>query len=280
MRQVTGSVYKKPFAITGAETALGGRDGVAARDGCADVGRAVVPGDGALRHAGGKLAGLLDDSAVNIDEWIAEEVRDAFAQQEGTAFVSGNGTNKPEGFMDYAKVANGSWAWGNIGFISTGANGAFASSQSGDKLIDLIYTLKGAHRPGGTFVFNRGVQARDPQDEGRRGQLPVAALGARRRAASMLLGYPVVESEDMPALATDSYSVAFGDFRRGYLIVDRVGIRVLRDPYSLEAVRAFLHHQARRRRRAGLRRHQASEVRGVASVPSPCFGERVRARAG
>ncbi len=69
---------------------------------------------------------LLDDSAVNIDEWIAEEVRDAFAQQEGTAFVTGNGTAKPKGFLDYTKVDNASWSWGNIGFIKTGVDGAFA----------------------------------------------------------------------------------------------------------------------------------------------------------
>ena len=82
---------------------------------------------------------------------------------------------------------------------------------------------------------------------------------------SRLLGYPVVESEDMPDIAADSLSIAFGDFRRGYLIVDRVGIRVLRDPYSLQALRAVLHDQARRRRRAGLRRDQADEVRGLSA---------------
>ena len=73
---------------------------------------------------------LLDDSAVNIDEWLAEEVEVAFAQQEGTAFVSGNGTNKPKGFLDYTKVANGSWGWGNIGYVATGADGAFAADDS------------------------------------------------------------------------------------------------------------------------------------------------------
>ena len=73
---------------------------------------------------------LLDDTAVNIDEWIAEEVRDAFAQQEGTAFVTGNGTDKPKGFLDYTKVDNASWSWGNIGFIKTGVNGAFATAST------------------------------------------------------------------------------------------------------------------------------------------------------
>ena len=74
-------------------------------------------------------ATLLDDAAVNIDEWIADEVEQAFAEQEGTAFVTGDGTNKPKGFLAYTKVANASWAWGNIGYIATGAAGAFAVEQ-------------------------------------------------------------------------------------------------------------------------------------------------------
>ena len=68
---------------------------------------------------------LLDDAAVNVDEWIAEEVRIAFAQQEGTAFVSGDGINKPKGFLSYAKVANDSWTWGNLGYVATGVDGGF-----------------------------------------------------------------------------------------------------------------------------------------------------------
>jgi HK97 family phage major capsid protein len=230
VRQVTGSVYKKPFSITGAETGWVAETGARAETDAPTLAELSFPAM-ELYAMPAASSSLLDDSAVNIDEWIAEEVRDAFAQQEGTAFVSGNGTNKPKGFMDYTKVANGSWTWGNTGFVSTGANGAFAASNPGDKLIDLIDTVKGAYRANGTFVFNRGVQAviRKMKDgEGNYLWQPSVRAGE----PSMLLGYPVVESEDMPALATDSYSVAFGDFRRGYLIVDRVGIRVLRDPYS------------------------------------------------
>jgi HK97 family phage major capsid protein len=230
VRQVTGSVYKKPFSITGAETGWVAETASRPETDAPTLAELSFPAM-ELYAMPAASSSLLDDSAVNIDAWIAEEVRDAFAQQEGTAFVSGNGTNKPKGFMDYTKVANGSWTWGNIGFISTGANGAFAASNPGDKLIDLIYTVKGGYRPGGTFVFNRGVQAviRKLKDgDGNYLWQPSVRAGE----PSMLLGYPVVESEDMPALATDSYSVAFGDFRRGYLIVDRVGIRVLRDPYS------------------------------------------------
>lgn len=174
---------------------------------------------------------LLDDSAVNIDEWLAEEVRIAFAEQEGTAFVSGDGTNKPKGFLDYTTVANDSWTWGNIGFIATGAAGAFPATDPGDVLIDLIYAVKSGYRANAHFVMNRATQSviRKMKDgDGTYLWQPSANPGESPR----LLGFPVAESEDMPDIAAGSASLAFGDFQRGYLIVDRVGIRVLRDPYS------------------------------------------------
>lgn len=174
---------------------------------------------------------LLDDAAVNIDEWLAEEVRIAFAEQEGTAFVTGNGTNKPKGFLAYTTVANASWTWGNIGYILTGADGAFPASDPADKLIDLVYAVKSGYRANGHFVMNRATQSviRKMKDgEGNYLWQPSSSPGE----APTLMSFPVAESEDMPTMAADSLSVAFGDFRRGYLIVDRVGIRVLRDPYS------------------------------------------------
>ena len=230
IRQVSSSVYKKPFAITGAEAGWIAETAARPETDTPTLAELSFP-TMELYAMPAATSALLDDSAVNIEEWIAEEVRDSFAEQEGTAFVTGNGTAKPKGFLDYTKVANDSWSWGNIGFISTGVNGAFAASNPGDKLIDLIYTVKSGYRANGTFVFNRAVQAviRKMKDgDGNYLWQPAAKAGD----ASLLMGFPVAESEDMPNLATDSYSVAFGDFRRGYLIVDRVGIRILRDPYS------------------------------------------------
>ena len=237
IRQVSGSVYRKPFAVTGAEAGW-----VAETVARTETDSPTLAALSEMSFPTMELyampaatQALLDDSAVNIDEWIAEEVRDSFAQQEGTAFVTGDGTAKPKGFLDYTKVDNASWTWGNVGFISTGVNGAFPTASAtvapGDKLIDLVYAVKAGYRGNGTFVFNRATQAviRKMKDaEGHYLWQPATKAGD----PSLVLGYPVAESEDMPSLATDSYSVAFGDFRRGYLIVDRVGIRVLRDPYS------------------------------------------------
>jgi HK97 family phage major capsid protein len=176
-------------------------------------------------------ATLLDDSAVNIDEWIASEVELTFAVQEGAAFVNGDGTNQPKGFLQYTTVANSSWSWGNLGYIASGAAGAFAASNPSDALIDLIYALKAGYRQNGNFVMNRKTQAaiRKFKDSG--GAYlwqPPAQAGGR----ASLMTFPLIEAEDMPDIGANALSIAFGDFRRGYLIVDRVGVRVLRDPYS------------------------------------------------
>jgi HK97 family phage major capsid protein len=230
IRRVSGSVYKKPFAITGAGAGWIAETAARPETAAPTLAELAFP-TMELYAMPAATSALLDDSAVDIDEWIAEEVRDSFASQEGTAFVTGNGTARPKGFLDYTKVANASWSWGNIGFITTGTAGAFPASNAGDKLIDLVYTVKSGYRNNGTFVFNRATQAviRKMKDaDGSYLWQPADKAGE----ASTLMGFPVAESEDMPNIATDSYSVAFGDFRRGYLIVDRAGIRVLRDPYS------------------------------------------------
>ncbi len=174
---------------------------------------------------------ILDDAYVSIDEWLAEEVQDAFAAQETTAFVSGDGTNKPKGFLSYTTAANASATWGQIGYVPSGAAGDFASSGATDALIDLIYAPKSQYRPNASFVMNRRTAARIRKFKDAEGNYiwqPAMMAGS----LPLLLGYPVTEIEDMPDVAANSFSVAFGDFAKGYLIVDRAGISVLRDPYS------------------------------------------------
>ncbi len=174
---------------------------------------------------------LLDDSAVNIDEWLAEEIRIAFAEQEGSAFVVGDGANQPKGFLDYTKVANGSWSHGNVGYIATGVDGGFDASNPSDNLIDLIYAAKSGYRGNGWWVMNRATQAEIRKIKDADGNY-IWQPGERAGAEPTLMNFRIAESEDMPDIGSDSFSICFGDFQRGYLIVDRVGLRVLRDPYS------------------------------------------------
>ncbi len=230
VRQVSSSVYKRPFAVSGLDTGWVGEAAARAETATPTLSELSFP-TMELYAMPAATASLLDDSAVNIDEWLAEEVRIAFAEQEGNAFIAGDGINKPKGFLTYPTIANSSWTWGNVGTIATGASGALPSSNAGDVLIDLAYAVKSSYRVNAHFVMNRATQAqvRKLKDgDGTYLWQPSIEPGQ----APTLMGFPVAEAEDMPDIAADSLSIAFGDFRRGYLIVDRVGVRVLRDPYS------------------------------------------------
>jgi len=229
-REVSGNVYRKPFLITGAASGWVGE--TAARP------QTDSPTLAELSFATMELYAmpaatqtLLDDSAVNIDEWIAGEIDTVFAEQEGTAFVSGNGTNRPKGFLDYTKVDENDWSWGEIGFVPSGAAGAFAASDPSDALVDLVYALKGGYRQNATFVMNRRTQAEVRKLKDDAGSY-LWQPGLTAGQPATLLGYPVMSDDNMPDIAADTYAIAFGDFRRGYLVVDRMGVRVLRDPYS------------------------------------------------
>lgn len=174
---------------------------------------------------------LLDDTAVNMDEWLAGEIEAVFAEQETAAFVAGDGNGKPMGFTSYPTVDDSRWSWGKIGVVKTGYNGDFGGASPADAVIELIYTLKAGYRQNAHFVTNRTTQAtlRKMKDgDGQYLWAPPAIPGAR----ASLLNFPVVEAEEMPDIDVDANAIAFGDFNRGYLIVDRQGLRILRDPYS------------------------------------------------
>ena len=174
---------------------------------------------------------LLDDAYVNIDEWLAEEVQDAFAAQETTAFVSGDGVNKPKGLLAYTAAPDASYSWGQLGYLATGVAGGWPASNPTDKLIDLIYAAKAQHRQNGRFVMNRRTVGAVRKFKDAQGNYIWNAALQPGQSAS-LLGFPVTEIEAMPDVAANALAVAFGDFEKGYLIVDRAGVRVLRDPYS------------------------------------------------
>lgn len=172
---------------------------------------------------------LLDDASINMEAWLAGKVADKFGRDEAAAFVNGNGFNRPRGFLTYA---SGTTLPGQIEQFPTGANGALASAPAGgDALLDALYGLKAQYRANATWFMNRATTklVRKAKDSyGAYLWVPGIAAGQ----ASTLLGYPVASFEDMPDPATGSLSIAVGDMREAYQIVDRIGIRTLRDPYS------------------------------------------------
>jgi len=174
---------------------------------------------------------LLDDSVVNIDEWMAREVQTVFGEQETSAFTTGDGSTAPKGFTTYPKVAQASWTWGNSGYLATGVAGNWPASNPSDKLVDLVYALKAGYRAGARFMLSRNTQSAIRKFKDADGNYLWQPAQAADQAPT-LLGFPVTENEYMPDIATGIHAIAFGDFKRGYLIVDRVGVRILRDPYT------------------------------------------------
>ena len=230
VRAIGANVYRKPITTAGAATGWVGETD--------SISQTNTPTLAALDFPAMELYAmpaatqtLLDDSQVDIEQWLAEEVQIVFAEQEGAAFVNGDGSNKPTGFLTATTVADASWVWGKLGYIASGAAGAFASSNPSDALLDLAYAPKQGYRANGRWVMNRKTESAVRKFKDSTGNY-IWQPGTSAGQPATLFGYPVTEVEDMPDIAANSYSIAFGDFARGYLVVDRVGIRVLRDPYS------------------------------------------------
>ncbi|MEZ5779863.1 MAG: phage major capsid protein [Paracoccaceae bacterium] len=174
---------------------------------------------------------LLDDSAFDIEGWLAERIADRFARAEAQAFIAGDGVDKPYGFLSHGTVDNGAWTWGRLGYVPTGAVGDFSAVNASDAIIDLVYALDAEYRANATFVMNSktaGTVRKMKDADGRFLWSDGLAAGEPAR----LMGYPVLVAEDMPDIGADAYAIAFGDFHNGYTIAERPDMRVLRDPFS------------------------------------------------
>ncbi len=229
VRVISGGQYKRAFSTTGPSTGWVGESAARPQTAGPTLSEMSFPAM-ELYAMPAATQTLLDDAVVDIDRWIAEEVEAAFAEQEGAAFVSGDGVNKPKGFLASDIVEDELWEWGKLGAVHTGG-ATFPPSNPSDVLVELVYALKAGYRQNASFVMNRRTQSAIRKFKDANGQYlwaPPASLGL----SATLMGFPVVEAEDMPDIAAGSCAVAFGDFRRGYLVVDRAGLRVLRDPYS------------------------------------------------
>ncbi len=229
VRQIGSNTYYKPITTAGAATGWVAETGTRAQTDTPTLAALEFP-TMELYAMPAATQTLLDDAAVDLEAWLANEVQTAFAEQEGAAFISGNGTTAPKGLLSETMVADGDWEWGKLGYIAAGG-AAFPAETPADLLISLAYAPKQGYRTNGSWLMNRKTESvirkfKDDQDN------YIWQPGAAAGQPATLLGYPVAEAEDMPDIASNAYAIAFGDFARGYLIVDRVGVRVLRDPYS------------------------------------------------
>ena len=205
----------------------------------------IAPPSGELYANPSASQAMLDDAQFDVEGWLAGEIAQEFAKAEGAAFINGNGTNKPKGFLTYTTTneADGVRAFGSLQYVASGAAGAFAASNPQDKLIDLVQALRAPYRQGAAFVMNSATLARIRKFKTSDGAFlwqPSLAAGQ----SATLLGYPVIEAEDMPDVAADSLSIAFGNFTHGYVVAERNETSILRDPFTNKP---FVHFYAVKR---------------------------------
>ena len=223
VRTVGAGVFRKPVSTAG--LAAGWVAETAARPETDPATLALLEFPSADLYASpAATQSLLDDALIDLDEWLASEVEDAFAAQETSAFVTGDGVNKPKGFLSYDIVAEADHEWGRIGYVASGAAGGFAPASPTDRLIDLVYAPKARYRPNGRFVMNRKTVSAVRKFKDTDGAY-IWQPAQRPGETASLLGYAVTEIETMPDVAANAAAIAFGDFQRGYLIVDRAGVR-------------------------------------------------------
>jgi HK97 family phage major capsid protein len=193
----------------------------------------IVPASGELYANPAASQQMLDDAMFEVEKWLADEIATEFARAEGAAFVSGNGTNQPLGFLSSpnATTADAARPIGTLQFIGTGNAGAFPASNPQDRLIDLVQSLRSPYRQGAVFVMNSKTAAEIRKFKTSTGSFLFQPSLAAGQPAT-LLGYPLIEAEDMPDMAAGSLSIAFGNFKAGYVIAERNATTILRDPYS------------------------------------------------
>lgn len=176
---------------------------------------------------------LLDDSAVDLEAYLTAELAQEFGLAEGVAFISGDGVKKPKGFMAYPTAAtkDGTRALGTFEHIVTGVAATFPTTNPGDKLVDLVYRVKSGYRANSRWYMNSATLAEVRKWKDGQGNY-LWQPGGQAGQPGNLLGYPVADLEQMPDVGANAYPIAFGDMKRAYTIVDRIGTRTLRDPYT------------------------------------------------
>lgn len=174
---------------------------------------------------------LLDDSAFDVEGWLAGKIATRFIRAEAAAFINGDGVDKPKGFLLPGKVTNASWTWGSLGYVPSGAAADFPTTNAVDCIVNLVYALGADYRANATFVMNSKTAGAVRKMKDADGRF-LWSDGLAAAEPARLMGYPVLICEDMPDIAANAYAIAFGDFNAGYTIAERPDLRILRDPFS------------------------------------------------
>ncbi len=230
--RVGTSGYRKLVTVGGTSSGWSSETGSRPETGTPQF-QEITPAFGELYANPTATQAMLDDAAFDVESWLASEIAMEFAKAEGTAFVSGSGTSRPRGFLTVANSALSDAArpFGTLQYLPTGVSAAFASINPADKLVELIHALRAPYRQGATWVMNSATLSQIRRFKTSDGAF-IWQAGLMAGQPDTLLGYPVVEAEDMPDIAANSMSIAFGNFKAGYLIAERSETSIIRDPFT------------------------------------------------
>ncbi len=262
VRQVGSPDYKELFDVNGAAFEWVGETGTRSQTNTPDLAE-VAPTFGMASAKPQATEESLDDLFFNVERWLIDSAAEAIAQGEGAAFVAGNGTNKPTGILagpTPVTTADSSRAFGTLQYIASGQ--AAALPTSADVFLDLVYGVRARYRANARWLTSKAVLASMRKYKDTTNQyLWQPALTAAE--PSTFMGFGIVEAEDMPAVAANAFPLAFGDFREGYLIADRVGMRITRDEITTPG---FVKFYVRKRVGGKLRNTQAIKLLKIATT--------------
>ncbi|MCW2349639.1 phage major capsid protein [Sphingobium sp. B12D2B] len=241
----TGSAGYRKLVTTGGVVSGWAAETAARPETATPTFQEIAPPSGDLYANPSASQAMLDDAQFDVESWLAEEIAREFGRAEGAAFINGDGTSKPKGFLTYATTnqADSVRPFGSLQYIASGAAGGFPASNPQDRLIDLVQSLRAPYRQGAVFVMNAATLATIRKFKTSDGAFlwqPSMIAGQ----PATLLGYPVIEAEDMPDIAANSLSIAFGNFANGYVIAERSETSILRDPFTNKP---FVHFYAVKR---------------------------------
>jgi HK97 family phage major capsid protein len=264
VRTIGSSDYKELFDVGGAAFEWVGENGTRAQTNTADLAE-VAPTMGTISARPRTTEEALDDLFFDVEGWLATSVAEAHAAGEGAAFVSGNGTNRPTGFLSGPtplSTADGARAFGTLQYIPSGQAAAMPTSP--DIFYDLVYALRARYRANARWLTSKAILAalrkyREGAGTGQYLWQPSLSMSQ----PETFMGYPITEAEDMPAVGANTFPLAIGDFREGYMIVDRVGTRVTRDEITLPG---FVQWYIRKRVGGRLRNTQAIKLLKIATT--------------
>ena len=263
VRTVGSPDYKELFDVNGAAFEWLGEAGTRNQTNTSDLAE-VAPTFGLASAKPQASEESLDDLFFNVEDWLVATAAEAIAQGEGTAFVTGNGTNRPTGFLAGpapVATADSGRAFGTLQYIASAQAAAMPTSP--DVFYDMVYALRARYRANARWVTSKLVLAAIRKYKEATTNAYMWQPGLSAGEPSTFIGYPVVEAEDMPAVGANAFPLAFGDFREGYLIADRVGMRITRDEITTPG---FVKFYVRKRVGGRLRNTQAIKLLKIATT--------------